>query len=214
MRAAPAAERIVSPREILEHEVILDRFETRGAGLFPQAADHRSEPGGLQEHVMGRLVELAKSDELMITEILQEDARIWSIAGKAITGIVYDPENQKEEYQPHSIPDELVNYPVVIECIDTSMKTIRWKGPMKSVGRKVKRGNGSTRKVSVLRSEFTPRWFEVPGPRAILSIQDAWLCLRQLGQYCSPAPSSDIRKANWKIREVPPAGHPLAKSKK
>jgi hypothetical protein len=188
---------VTTIEKVTAAELLGDNY-TNPPDLFPQAGQFNNERL-LKKYIQRRLIELAREGKLSITDILNQDKRLWQVAGAIILGHTYQSwETRIPITDTSSIPMELRNYTVKIRTINGHDK-IRWKIGMVESDREVR---GS--KPENPTYQMIDQWANIDGNEAELFLSDAWMCLRQFGKFCKVANSASQRKRYWKYEEIPP----------
>lgn len=155
--------------------------------LFPDA--HRyNDPIKLRKYIEDVLIQLAKNDELSVTELLNQDLLLWEIAGKIILGQTEGP-----------TPKELSNYWIKIRSL--SGNSFKWKVglvPYETIKSRQGRASGDGKKETRVKE----RWAISDSSEIELPLPDAWLCLRQIGKYCNKRKTKESQARYWKVEEA------------
>jgi len=185
--------------------------------LFPLWKQYMTTDTELNGYIRDELVKMAEAGTLVITDILQQPGRVWMAAGMAILGQVVNPETKVMTVDQQSIPPQLQTYSITVKSIVRKRtlekdgqkveieecSPIRWKSsqlrPRTVMGA---RGSAKTNTQMVENTWMEPFVDGEPVTEAELYLRDAWLCLRQGGEFCNHAPREGIRFKKWLYREV------------
>jgi len=166
--------------------------------------------------VADRLVGLAQSGELSVTEILNQPKPWRDLAGMAILGQDFYravSEGGQSCSTPVAgafrVPPELAAVKVRLRTCGAAAeekRPIRWKRPeRRCIGQKrsTAAGVGPGLTDGEVIKLYADNTVEVEGPEAELALSDAWLALRQAGKGCVYAPREDMQRTRWTLEEVP-----------
>ncbi len=185
---------------------------------FPDAHALLTDFGRLRGYVEDRLIKLAESGDLFITDIFQHNQAVVRAAGMIILGH-HDSDDGPITVEPDSIPEELNNYRVrIVSMPERDVRraapdddgnrtktlpkvTIKYKATPKvldATARGRRPGTASSAKLLAERIMDSGSYDDT------FTVQQAWHILRQQGEFCKLAPDAFGRATQWLYREVRP----------
>lgn len=176
--------------------------------LFPEADRMRTKPfrRTLRRYVEDKMVAMATSGELYVTELLnQPDERTVQLIGEIILGIFWDDSVTPmiQQVRPDEVPDALSGYRVHLRAINGHK--IEWKKGRRQAGERsfawTGQGSKAVGKIQVKEDVFLTAGED---QEADVTLSQAWLALRQYGKNCRPEKKQSGQQRNWRFEEVPP----------
>jgi hypothetical protein len=166
--------------------------------LFPLEDDYTTR-AALRHYVDQRLLEMATSGELSITDLHNQSPACSEAAGMAILGQRFD-EQSKTMVLDTPAPMSLQTYMVKIKSVHGD--PIKYK-----IGREPK-GNtiGAPRRDhSAIEAQvkYEDVWAVSDKKEVEVPLPEAWRIMHQNGKYCRPAPRPGLQRKYWLYEEVP-----------
>lgn len=174
--------------------------------LFPKAPYLR--PSVLRDYVERRLVELAQTHQLHVTELMNQPGGLPDLVGMIILGREI-AEDHTMRVASGGVPPALQGYKVRVRSIDGT-STIKWKVGKKRIGTQTQGDRTQVGAPSNDGGDYYPStvekqgdyWLDSEETDTELPLASAWLCLRQAGKWCRPCKRTTARPSAWKYEEV------------
>lgn len=173
----------------------------RPPALFPDfyriQADHKK-----WDYLAREMAAMAEAGTLFLTDVLLQPDRVAGVAADVIMGVQVVDHMQTRKHPPAI----LQTYKVHVRSL--SDETIKWE---QDIARGDLIRKGASEGLDMMRDDAPmaayraePEWVDTGSTDAMLTLQQAVLCLKQAGKYVRRAKRSGLQSKQWRWEEIRP----------